>query len=159
MAEMILGSKGAEAIDPAFVREVFATSQIDTPKQLRGSDKIEKAARDFESILLGHWLEQAQESLASVPGGNDDDEEDPAHFQLQGIGMQSLATAITQRGGIGIAALIEHHLYRQDRADLTSPAMANQKDMNLQNGTSLSGRLPQEKTIDGTNEIRGSADK
>ncbi len=32
------------------------------------SEKIDKAARNFESLLVGHWLEQAEKSFASVPG-------------------------------------------------------------------------------------------
>jgi len=151
--------RSAEGVDFGFVQESFARSRIETVGKLQSPDKIEEAARDFESVLLGHWLEQAQESLASAPGGTDEDQEDPAHFQLQGIGMQSLATAITQAGGIGIAALIKHQLYRVGGANPISLAPANQKDVIIQNGKSLEGQLVQEKTAEGANGILRTADK
>ena len=72
-------------------------------------DESNPAAQSYYSghlVALGHWLEEARASLASAPGGSDDDDADPARFQLQGMGMQALATAITGSGGIGIAALI-----------------------------------------------------
>ncbi len=31
------------------------------------SAKIQKSAREFEAVLLSHWLEQAEQSFASVP--------------------------------------------------------------------------------------------
>jgi peptidoglycan hydrolase FlgJ len=79
--------------------------------------KVAKAAQEFEAILLNQWLQQAQEAFAGVPGGSDDEDSDPGHSQLQEIGMQSLATAITKSGGIGIAALLIRQLERQNSAD------------------------------------------
>ena len=68
-------------------------------------EKIEKSARDFESILIGQWLDQAEKSFATVPGSNPD-QTDPGHDQLQGIATQSLAQAMSKSGGLGIAAMI-----------------------------------------------------
>jgi hypothetical protein len=42
--------------------------------------KIEKSAKDFESILLGSWLQQAEQSFASLPGGDGDDDADSGGF-------------------------------------------------------------------------------
>ena len=78
------------------------------------TDRIEKAGQEFESLLLGHWLEEAQESFGSAPGGGDDDEDESTRAQFQAIGMQSLATAIAKAGGIGLAKLISRELERQD---------------------------------------------
>jgi len=36
------------------------------------SAKIQKSAREFEAVLLSHWLEQAEQSFASVPGSDQD---------------------------------------------------------------------------------------
>jgi len=36
--------------------------------------KIEKSAKEFESILLGSWLQQAEKSFGSLPGGDDEDD-------------------------------------------------------------------------------------
>jgi Rod binding domain-containing protein len=75
--------------------------------------KVEKAAQDFESMLLNQWLQQARESFASVPGGSEDEDGDTSLSQLQEIGMQALATAVTKSGGIGIAKMLGHQLQRQ----------------------------------------------
>jgi Rod binding domain-containing protein len=72
----------------------------------KDSAKISKAAHDFESILIGQWLEQAEKSFATVPGSEADAQTDPGHDQLQSIAMQSLAHQLTKSGGLGIAALI-----------------------------------------------------
>ena len=68
-------------------------------------EKIEKSARDFESILIGQWLDQAERSFGTVPG-SDPDQTDPGHDQLQGIATQSLAQAIAKSGGLGIASMV-----------------------------------------------------
>jgi len=118
-------SEISRGVDLGLTRESQLLSRVGAQGNLQGAGKIEKASRDFESILLGHWLEEAQESLASAPGGSDDDDADPARFQLQGMGMQSLATAITKSGGIGIAALIRrelNHLNGQTSASSKDPA-------------------------------------
>lgn len=73
--------------------------------------KIEKAGKDFESILLGSWLQQAEQSFAKVPGGDGEDEDDDSgKDQFQGIAMQALAGSITASGGIGIAKMITSNL-------------------------------------------------
>lgn len=76
--------------------------------------RIEKSARDFESILLGSWLQQAEKSFASVPGGDEDEDEDPGKDQFQSMGMQSLAGSLVASGGIGIARMISSQLHTID---------------------------------------------
>ena len=74
------------------------------------SAKIEKAAHDFESILLGEWLQQAEKSFATVPGSDPNKDADPGHDQFQSIGCEYLAGALSKAGGIGLAAMITKHL-------------------------------------------------
>ncbi len=74
------------------------------------SAKIDKAARDFESILIGEWLEKAEKSFASVPGVDKDPDQDAGHDQFQSISCQFLAEALSKSGGIGIASMISKHL-------------------------------------------------
>ena len=71
---------------------------------------IEKAGKDFESILLGSWLQKAEQSFATLPGGDEDQGGDPGKDQFQGMAMQSLASSLTASGGIGIAKMITEHL-------------------------------------------------
>jgi Rod binding domain-containing protein len=80
------------------------------------NSKIEKSAKDFESILLGSWLQQAEQSFGSVPGGDDDDDEDAGKDQFQGMAMQSLGTSMTASGGIGIAKMISKQLHKAEDA-------------------------------------------
>ncbi len=77
----------------------------------REDAKIDKAGKDFESILLGNWLQQAEQSFAKVPGGDGTDDDDSSKDQFQGIAMQALAGSLTASGGIGIAKMITQHLH------------------------------------------------
>ncbi|MGA2671861.1 MAG: rod-binding protein [Terracidiphilus sp.] len=85
--------------------------------------KIEKSAKDFESILLGSWLQQAEESFGSLPGGDDD--EDTGKEQYQGIAMQQLGSSMTAAGGIGIAKMIAKQLHKAEDARVAAAATAH----------------------------------
>jgi Rod binding domain-containing protein len=84
------------------------------------NSKIEKSAKDFESILLGSWLQQAEQSFGSLPGGDDDGDADAGKEQFQGMAMQSLGNSMTAAGGIGIAKMISRQLHKA--ADLQGAA-------------------------------------
>lgn len=78
------------------------------------SAKIQKSAREFEAVLLSHWLEQAEQSFASVPGSDQDPDADPGRDQFHAIAMQAVGTALTGgHGGLGIAAMVAKHLEAQ----------------------------------------------
>lgn len=77
--------------------------------------KIEKSATDFESILLGSWLQQAEQSFGSLPGGDDEDA-DSGKDQYMSIAMQSLGTSMTASGGVGIAKMISNSLHKAEDA-------------------------------------------
>lgn len=83
--------------------------------------KITKAGKDFESILLGSWLQQAESTFATVPGG-DGEEDDSGKEQFQGIAMQALAGSMTKSGGIGIAKMISQHLHSAANAEKSGDA-------------------------------------
>ena len=75
--------------------------------------KIERSASEFESILLSSWLESAEKSFATVPGGDADDEnKDPGKDQFQSYAMKAVASALTKAGGIGLTAMIASGLYK-----------------------------------------------
>ncbi|MGI4756694.1 MAG: hypothetical protein ACRYGF_07590 [Janthinobacterium lividum] len=75
-----------------------------------GTPKLATAAKQFESVLLGQWLQDAESSFASVPGGDEDS--DSGGQQMQGFATQQLATSLTAHGGIGIAKLVQNALAR-----------------------------------------------
>jgi Rod binding domain-containing protein len=74
------------------------------------ASKIDKAAHDFESIMIGQWLEKAEKSFATVPGTDPDRDKDSSHDQFQSIACESLAGRLGKTGGFGIAAMISKHL-------------------------------------------------
>lgn len=79
--------------------------------------KIQSSAKQFEGILLTSWLQQAEKSFATVPGGDPEDEaSDPGKSQFQQYAMQSVATALVNSGGIGIAPMIAASLRKQNAA-------------------------------------------
>ena len=86
--------------------------------------KAVKAGTDFESMLLGSWLQQAEHSFATVPGGDGQDEEDVGKDQFQGIAMQALAGSLTASGGIGIARMITESLRSHQHNNLSSAGTA-----------------------------------
>jgi Rod binding domain-containing protein len=107
------------ALNPGVVIEPLNTN---ASKLLHGNPsaasvdaKIEKSAKDFESILLGSWLQQAEQSFGSLPGGDDEDS-DSAKEQYMGIAMPAMGASLTASGGIGIAKMISKSLHKAEDA-------------------------------------------
>jgi Rod binding domain-containing protein len=108
LASLTMGQNGSELFQ---ARSNQLIRQVQAAQTSSGSDKkIQKSAREFESILLGHWLEQAEQSFATLPGSDDDPDADPGQSAFVGLGSQELAKAITASGGIGIAKMLAQHL-------------------------------------------------
>jgi Rod binding domain-containing protein len=107
------------ALNPGVVIEPLNTSADKllhgNPSAASQNAKIEKSATDFASILLGSWLQQAEQSFGSVPG-QDDEDTDSGKDQFMGIAMQSLGTSMTTSGGIGIAKMISNSLHKAEDA-------------------------------------------
>ena len=83
--------------------------QIQAQQAAVDDGKIEKSAREFESMLLSNWLQQAEQSMATVPGA-EDDEDAAGRDQMMSLGVQSLATD-GRTGGIGIGKMIAQALH------------------------------------------------
>src|SRR5580658_388037 len=101
---MILGSLSAQT-SVLQSREDQMVQQMKSPESLSDSAKTDKGAREFESILVGSWLQQAEQSFATVPGAEDGDT-DVGRDQVMSFGVQSLATSLAASGGIGIGKMI-----------------------------------------------------
>ena len=83
------------------------------------ASKIDKAAKEFEAVLLGSWLQQAENSFATIPGG--DEEQDVGHDQRMSMGVQSLATSIAASGGLGIGRMIASAMHRiADKSEIAA---------------------------------------
>lgn len=102
--------------DTAAANKMKASAQP-ADKNQAGNAKIEKSAKEFEAVLLGHWLDQAQQSFATVTGSDPDEDEDPGRDQFHSLAMQSIGTALSGgRGGLGIAAMVAKHLHRPEES-------------------------------------------
>lgn len=111
MADLpIQGSKTAvQDLDRA--TSTLAVRNLQADAQSKEKAKIEKSARDFESILIGQWLEQAEKSFATVPGEDPNKkDQDVGQDQMRSIAFHSLAEALTKAGGLGFAKMISKHL-------------------------------------------------
>jgi flagellar protein FlgJ len=82
---------------------------------LSSTARLTSAAKEFESVLLGQWLKDAESSFGSVPGS---EEEDSGGEQMKEFAMQHMATEITNRGGIGIAPMVEKALAKQEMQEV-----------------------------------------
>lgn len=89
--------------------EKFATSDG------RDTARLSSVAKEFESVLLGQWLKDAESTFGSVPGSEEDD---AGGEQMKEFAMQHLATEITDRGGVGIAPMVEKALAKQETPKL-----------------------------------------
>ena len=76
-----------------------ATTQLST-----NQTGLTRTAKEFESILLGQWLQGAESSFGTVPGGEDDT--DAGEEQMKGFAVQQLAKSFSDSGGVGIAKLV-----------------------------------------------------
>jgi Rod binding domain-containing protein len=78
--------------------------QMNSPRSASDDAKIAKGSKEFEAILVGSWLQQAEQSFATVPGADDD--QDAGGEQMMSLGVQTLATSMAASGGIGIGKMI-----------------------------------------------------
>ena len=78
----------------------IASDSIRLPPLEPGKSKAEKAAQDFESVLLGSLLESLQKTFS---GTSEDGSIGSSYARM---GTEALASAMSARGGIGIARLI-----------------------------------------------------
>ncbi|MGA2651827.1 MAG: hypothetical protein ABSF28_14945 [Terracidiphilus sp.] len=101
-------------------------NQMKSPASGNDDKKIEKGAKEFEAILVGSWLQQAEQSFATLPGAEDD--EDPGHDSMMSLGVQTLSTSMAASGGIGIAKMVAKAMHAAaDKATAQSEAAASQK--------------------------------
>jgi Rod binding domain-containing protein len=65
----------------------------------------QKAAREFEAQLIGSLLESMEKTFAALPGDSGMTGADDYSY----LGTQALAGAMAERGGFGIAAMINRY--------------------------------------------------
>src|ERR1039458_401670 len=65
---------------------------VKQPKSAVDAAKIDKGAKEFEAVLVGSWLQQAEQSFGTVPGA--DDGQDVGRDSMMSMGVQTLATSM-----------------------------------------------------------------
>ena len=113
------GSNAGAVIEPLTTNADKLLHQ--TASSDKDNAKIEKSGKDFESILLGSWLQQTEQSFGSLPGAEDEDE-DSGKDQYAGMAMQALGTSMTAAGGIGIAKMVSESLHKAEDARVAHAA-------------------------------------
>ena len=116
------------------LKEDRLIQQMKSSKSVADDARIDKGAQQFEAILMGTWLKEAEQSFGSVPGGNDD--QDAGGEQMMSLGIQSLATSLAASGGIGIAKMVA-----------TAMHAAADKSTGQAASTAASGQMPGLKSV------------
>jgi Rod binding domain-containing protein len=91
---------------------VTALSAASASPSADSPERIAKAARDFEAILLRSLLEPLQKSFSSVAGESSQAGQDDYQY----MGTEALASAMAASGGLGIADMITKQLVRASAA-------------------------------------------
>jgi Rod binding domain-containing protein len=73
------------------------------------SQKLGKAAGEFESMLLSSLWKSMKSTFASSDDPSDDSD-DPGHETLDDMGIQAMSSAVGKAGGLGLGKLILKHL-------------------------------------------------
>jgi Rod binding domain-containing protein len=98
---------------------------LKSSKSADDSARIDKGAKEFEAVLVGSWLQQAEQSFATIPGA-DDDNQDVGRDSMMSLGVQTLATSLAASGGIGIGKMVAKAMHEAaDKADGLAPAPAD----------------------------------
>jgi Rod binding domain-containing protein len=84
---------------------LLSASTSELPAAPRGRT-IERAAREFEAVLLNTLLGSLEQSFSALPGKTNESGSD--HFQY--LGIQALSSSLAAGGGVGIARMILQHL-------------------------------------------------
>jgi Rod binding domain-containing protein len=136
MSSIGLGSLASQstALDSSADRMIQGLKE---PKSVTDGAKIDKGAKEFEAVLVGSWLQQAEQSFATVPGA-DEDSEDVGRGSMMSLGVQTLATSLASTGGIGIGTMIAKAMHAAaDKVNGTPeppPAPAQTKVTNEKRG-------------------------
>jgi Rod binding domain-containing protein len=99
-------SLSTAAASPASFPHLVSTGQKSTLVETPEGRKLQKAAAEFESMLLFNLWKSMKSSFASA----DDESTDPAHEVLDDMGIQAMSSAVGKANGLGFAKLILKHL-------------------------------------------------
>jgi len=103
------------------VRSTEATQKLKVSTSA-GKEKIEQSAKQFEAVLMSHWLDQAEQSFATVPGGDPDGEDDQTRDQYHSPAPPPPAPPPPgPRPALGIANMVAKHLEAMQQTEKGEP--------------------------------------
>jgi Rod binding domain-containing protein len=82
-----------------------AAAPVPPARDAADQAKLQKAAGDFESILLASMWKSMKQSF-----GSSETETDPAHGTLDDWSIEIMSGAVGRAGGLGIGKMILQHL-------------------------------------------------
>ena len=71
--------------------------------------KLERAAKQFEAMLLATLLGPMEQTFSAVPGGN----RQPDSGSWQSLEVEALSQGLVAAGGLGISAMIARSLMKR----------------------------------------------
>jgi hypothetical protein len=74
------------------------------------AEKIRKAGREFEAVLLNQLMDKLESTFATVPGS---EETDSTAEQFKGLGVQALSGMLADHDVLGTAKLISGALAKE----------------------------------------------
>ena len=80
-----------------------SATDVDTVSKKPDKEKLEKAARQFEALILTKMLQSARENTA---GGLMGDGGDQASSTMAGMAEEHFAQALAAQGGLGLARMV-----------------------------------------------------
>ena len=83
--------------------------------EAQNANRISRAAREFEAMLLANLLGPLERTFSGISG----EERVMGSEAYQSLGMQAVATALANHGGIGIARMIVRSLMQSEGHDKT----------------------------------------
>ena len=82
------------------------------------SEKVNKAAQQFESVLLGNLFQKLQDSVSLCSG----EDEDSSSKSFGELGVEQLAITAAKSGGIGISSMVIRYLEGNPRSTGSDPS-------------------------------------
>lgn len=102
-----------QPLSPALVSPAIGTKPH-SPEDAKLTAKVRRAAQDFEAVLLQSLLDPLEKSFSTLPGKDDLSGGDNYHY----LGTQALASALSQSGGIGLAAMTVRNLLKHSDLEI-----------------------------------------
>ncbi len=119
-AASFLASAPNVSTSPSLAEKRSASSEVGSSGLALGQSapsapgtKIEKAATEFEALLIGQILKSARESGDGGFLGTDSNDADSSVVELA---EQQLASALSSQGGLGLGKLIQQGLKQSEKS-------------------------------------------